>query len=143
MDLQLLSQCGSTSNCLSRSVGVIPQHVAGTLRGQSTNQPTATIPGGVIPVTSALVLWGATVPGLGVGRSGLALVGPVSVCRDVSIGTVGATVPGLGVRRSGLALVGPVSVCSDVSIGTVVATVPDAWCWKVRAGTGWPGVCMQ
>ena len=31
MDLQLLSQCGSTYNCLSRSVPEIHSHVAGTL----------------------------------------------------------------------------------------------------------------
>ena len=37
-DLQLLSQCGSTYNCLSRSVPEIHTHVAGTLSNQQTNQ---------------------------------------------------------------------------------------------------------
>ena len=36
-DLQLLSQCGSTSNCLCRSVPEIHLHVAGTLSSQPTN----------------------------------------------------------------------------------------------------------
>ena len=38
MDLQLLSQCGSTQNCLSRSVPEIHSHVAGTLNKQASNQ---------------------------------------------------------------------------------------------------------
>ena len=38
MDLQLLSQCGSTHNCLSRSVPEIHSHVAGTLSKQPTNR---------------------------------------------------------------------------------------------------------
>ena len=37
-DLQLLSQCGSTYNCLSRSVPEIHLHVAGTLSNQPTNK---------------------------------------------------------------------------------------------------------
>ena len=37
-DLQLLSQCGSTQNCLSRSVPEIHSHVAGMLSNQQTNQ---------------------------------------------------------------------------------------------------------
>ena len=40
LDLQLLSQCGSTSNCLSRSVPEIHSHVAETLSNQPTNQQT-------------------------------------------------------------------------------------------------------
>ena len=36
-DLQLLSQCGSTSNFLSRSVPEIHLHVAGTLSNQQTS----------------------------------------------------------------------------------------------------------
>ena len=35
--LQLLSQCGSKNNCLSRSVPEIHSHVAGTLSNQQTN----------------------------------------------------------------------------------------------------------
>ena len=35
-DLQLLSQCGSTQNCLSRSVPEIHSHVAGALSNQQT-----------------------------------------------------------------------------------------------------------
>ena len=35
-DLQLLSQCGSTKSCLSRSVPEIHWHVAGTLSNQQT-----------------------------------------------------------------------------------------------------------
>ena len=38
MDLQLVSQCGSTSNCLCRSVREIHWHVAGTLSNQPTNK---------------------------------------------------------------------------------------------------------
>ena len=38
--LQLLSQCGSTLNCLSRSVPEIHSHVAGTLSKQASKQPT-------------------------------------------------------------------------------------------------------
>ena len=37
MDLQLLSQCGSTLNCLSRSAPEMHSHVAGTLNNQQTN----------------------------------------------------------------------------------------------------------
>ena len=37
LDLQLLSQCGGTWNCLSRSVPEIHSHVAGTLSNQPTN----------------------------------------------------------------------------------------------------------
>ena len=40
MDLQVLSQCGSTSNCLSRSVPEIHWHVAGSLSNQPTNKQT-------------------------------------------------------------------------------------------------------
>ena len=29
---------------------------------------------------------------------------------------------------------------SDLKIGTPVATLPGAWCYRVRARTGWPGV---
>ena len=36
--LQLLSQCGSTYNCLSRSVPEIHLHAAGTLSNQPTNK---------------------------------------------------------------------------------------------------------
>ena len=28
----------------------------------------------------------------------------------------------------------------DLKIGTPVATLPGAWCYRVSAGTGWPGV---
>ena len=38
-DLQLPSQCGSTSSCLSRSVPEIHWHVAGTLSDQRTTIP--------------------------------------------------------------------------------------------------------
>ena len=38
MHLQLVSQCGSTSHCLSRSVPEIHSHVAGTLSNQQTNK---------------------------------------------------------------------------------------------------------
>ena len=31
---------------------------------------------------------------------------------------------------------------SDLKIGTLVATLPGAWCYRVSAGTGWPGVCI-
>ena len=40
-DLQLLFQCGSTSNCLGRSVPEIHSHVAGTLSKQATNKQTS------------------------------------------------------------------------------------------------------
>ena len=40
MDLQLLSQSGSTYNCLRRSVPEIHSHVAWTLSKQATNQQT-------------------------------------------------------------------------------------------------------
>ena len=29
---------------------------------------------------------------------------------------------------------------SDLNIGTPVATLPGAWCYRVSAGTGQPGV---
>ena len=35
--MQLLSQCGCKSNCLSRSVPEIQKHVAGTLSKRATN----------------------------------------------------------------------------------------------------------
>ena len=38
-DLQLLSQCGSMQNCLSRSIPEIHWHVDGTLSNQQTNKP--------------------------------------------------------------------------------------------------------
>ena len=44
MDLQLLSQCGSTCNCLSRSAPEIHSHVAGTLSNQPTNISLAICP---------------------------------------------------------------------------------------------------
>ena len=31
---------------------------------------------------------------------------------------------------------------SDFKIGTPVTTLPDAWCYRVSAGTGWPGVSI-
>ena len=31
---------------------------------------------------------------------------------------------------------------SGVKIGTPVATLPGAWCYRVNAGTGWPGVSI-
>ena len=31
---------------------------------------------------------------------------------------------------------------SDLKIGTPVATLPGAWCYRVSAGTGWPGVSI-
>ena len=31
---------------------------------------------------------------------------------------------------------------SDLIIGTPVATLPGAWCYRVSAGTGWPGVSI-
>ena len=37
----------------------------------------------------------------------------------------------------------PGSSCtSDLKIGTPVATLPGAWCYRVSAGTGWPGVSI-
>ena len=37
-DLQLLSQCGSTYTCMSRSISEIHSHVAGTLSNQPSNK---------------------------------------------------------------------------------------------------------
>ena len=34
------------------------------------------------------------------------------------------------------------SQTSDSKIGTPVATLPGAWCYRVSAGTGWPGVSI-
>ena len=34
------------------------------------------------------------------------------------------------------------SQISDLRIGTPVATLPGAWCHRVSAGTGWPGVSI-
>ena len=31
---------------------------------------------------------------------------------------------------------------NDFKIGTPVATLPGAWCYRVSAGTGWPGVSI-
>ena len=31
---------------------------------------------------------------------------------------------------------------SDLKIGTSVATLPGAWCYRLSAGTGWPGVSI-
>ena len=31
---------------------------------------------------------------------------------------------------------------SDLKIGTPVATLAGAWCYRVSAGTGWPGVSI-
>ena len=31
---------------------------------------------------------------------------------------------------------------SDLQIGTPVATLPGTWCYRVSAGTGWPGVSI-
>ena len=42
LDLQLLSQCGSTLNCLSRSVPEIHSHVAGTLSNQQSKTKQST-----------------------------------------------------------------------------------------------------
>ena len=43
-DLQLLSQCGRTYNCLSRFVPEIHSPVAGTLSNQQTNKQTLSLP---------------------------------------------------------------------------------------------------
>ena len=43
---------------------------------------------------------------------------------------------GLVVKASGL------SHTSDLKNGTPVTTLSSAWCYRVRAGTGWPGVSM-
>ena len=52
MDLQLLSECGSTSNCLSRSVPEIHWPVAGTLIKQPGNQVPLVFPISVsVPVS--------------------------------------------------------------------------------------------
>ena len=32
---------------------------------------------------------------------------------------------------------------SDLKIGTSVATLPGAWCYRVGAWTGWPGVSIR
>ena len=32
---------------------------------------------------------------------------------------------------------------SDLKIGTQVAVLLGAWCYRVSAGTGWPGVSIQ
>ena len=42
--MQLLSQCDSTYNCLSRYVTEVQRHMAGTLSHQPTNQPPTTVP---------------------------------------------------------------------------------------------------
>ena len=34
------------------------------------------------------------------------------------------------------------SHASDFKIGFQVATLPGAWCYRVSAGTGWPGVSI-
>ena len=34
------------------------------------------------------------------------------------------------------------SPTSDLKIGTPVATLPGAWCYRVSAGTDWPGVSI-
>ena len=31
---------------------------------------------------------------------------------------------------------------SDLKIGTPVAALPGAWCYRVSAGTGWPGISI-
>ena len=31
---------------------------------------------------------------------------------------------------------------SNLKIGTSVATLPGVWCYRVNAGTGWPGVSI-
>ena len=31
---------------------------------------------------------------------------------------------------------------SDFKIGTPVASLPSVWCYRVFAGTGWPGVSV-
>ena len=32
---------------------------------------------------------------------------------------------------------------SDLKIGTPVATLPGVWCYRVSAGTGWPGFSIR
>ena len=58
---------------------------------------------------------------------------------------------GLVVKASALRAEGPgfesgifsgSSHTSDLKIGTPVATLPGAWCYRVSAGTGWPGVSI-
>ena len=46
--MQLLSQCGSTCNCLNKSVPEIHSHVAGTLSNQPTNKQTSEEPQGFV-----------------------------------------------------------------------------------------------
>ena len=35
-----------------------------------------------------------------------------------------------------------ISHTSDLEVGTLVATLPGAWCYRVSAGTDWPGVSI-
>ena len=46
----------------------------------------------------------------------------------------------LGLNPAGIFLGS--SHTSDLKIGTPVATLPYAWCYRVSAGTGWPGVSI-
>ena len=48
--------------------------------------------------------------------------------------------PGLNPARAGM-FPGS-SHTSDLKIGTPVAILPGAWCYRVSAGTGWPGVSI-
>ena len=61
------------------------------------------------------------------------LVGPVVKAQERKI-------PGSNPARAGI-FPGS-SHTSDLNTGTPVATLPGAWCYRVSAGTGQPGVSM-
>ena len=58
----------------------------------------------------------------------------------VKASTSGAEDPGIEYRLR--RVFSGSSHTSDLKIGTPVATLPGAWHYKVRAGTGWPGVSI-
>ena len=47
-----------------------------------------------------------------------------------------------GSNPAGGGIFSGLSHTSDLKIGTPVATLPGAWCYRVSAGTGWPGVSI-
>ena len=124
VDLQLLSQSGRKSNCLSRSVLEI--HFAKTQTNGTSRLVSFPLASCSTPCSTATFLLrsavcGTALVGLMVKASTSRAEDPwfeSSLCRDFFWGRV------------------------DLKIGTPVATLPGTWRYRVSAGTGWLGVSI-
>ena len=68
------------------------------------------------------------------------------ICKNCLVGLVvkasASIVEDLGSNPACAGIFSGSSHTSDLKIGIPVATLPGAWCDRVSAGTGWPGVSI-